>query len=161
MTVLASWPDLPYDAWSGTCATLHLWLQIVGKISLAQCPWLNHSWHVTLSVTARGLATRLIPHGTMAFQIEFDFVEHRLLVEVSDGRNASLPLEPQSVAAFYRRFMQMLQALNVPVAIRTTCKRRVRSFNITSLMFELLHAPSPTGSPSCSARRSAAQWPPS
>lgn len=112
-------PILPYEAWSGTCATLHLWLQVVGKLPLMQLPWVNHSWHVAFSVTASGLATRLMPHGTKAFQVEFDFLEHRLRVQVSDGRHASLPLEPQSVAAFYRRFMETLQALEVPVAIRT------------------------------------------
>lgn len=110
---------MPYEAWSKTCATLHLWLQIVGKVPLMQLPWIAHSWHVTFSVTARGLATRLMPHGKKAFQVEFDFLEHRLYVEVSDGRRAILPLEPQSVAAFYRRFMETLQALEVPVVIRT------------------------------------------
>jgi hypothetical protein len=119
MTVPAAWPALPYEAWSSTCATLHLWLQVVGKIPLMQLPWISHSWHVAFSVTARGLATRLMPHGTKAFQVEFDFLEHRLRVQVSDGRHASLPLEPQSVAAFYRRCMETLQALEVPVAIRT------------------------------------------
>ena len=119
MTALSTWPALPYEAWSKTLATLHLWLQIVGKVPLMQLPWIAHSWHVALTVTARGLATRLMPHGAKAFQIEFDFVEHRLRVQVSDGRHASLPLEPQSVAAFYRRFMETLQALEVPVAIRT------------------------------------------
>jgi hypothetical protein len=84
-----------------------------------QLPWIRHSWHVAFTVTARGLATRLMPHGTKAFQVEFDFIEHRLIVQVSDGRHASLPLEPQSVATFYRRFMDALQALQVPVAIRT------------------------------------------
>jgi hypothetical protein len=119
MTSPAPWPALPYADWSKTCATLHLWLQVVGKVPLMQLPWIAHSWHVTLLVTARGLATRLMPHGTKAFQVELDFIEHRLRVEVSDGRHATLPLEPQSVAEFYRRFMEMLQALEVPVSIRT------------------------------------------
>jgi hypothetical protein len=119
MNALPTWPALPYGAWSKTCATLHLWLQVVGKVPLMQLPWIAHSWHVTLSVTARGLATRLMPHGAKAFQVEFDFIEHRLHVQVSDGRHASLPLEPQSVAAFYRRFMEMLKSLEVPVRIRT------------------------------------------
>ena len=79
----AIWPALPYAAWRDTCATLHLWLQIVGKIRLAQCPWVNHSWHVTLQVTARGLSTRLIPYGAISFQIDFDFIDHRLLILVS------------------------------------------------------------------------------
>lgn len=119
MTSPATWPALPYEAWSKTYATLHLWLQIVGKIPLMQLPWTCHSWHVALPVTARGLETRLMPHGTKAFQVEFDFLEHRLHVQVSDGRHASLSLEPQSVAVFYRRFMETLQDLEVPVAIRT------------------------------------------
>lgn len=114
-----SWPKLLYKEWSDTYATLHLWLQIVGKVPLMQLPWIAHSWHVALFVTARGLATRLMPHGTKAFQVEFDFLEHRLRVQVNDGRHASLPLEPQSVAEFYRRFIETLQALEVPVAIRT------------------------------------------
>ena len=119
MTAPAAWPALPYEAWSATCATLHLWLQVVGKIPLMQLPWMPHSWHVTFSVTARGLATRLMPHGMKAFQVEFDFLEHRLRLQVSDGRHASLPLEPQSVAAFYERFTETLRALEVAVAIRT------------------------------------------
>ena len=119
MTSATAWPALPYEAWSKTCATLHLWLQVVGKIPLMQLPWIAHSWHVTFSLTARGMATRLMPHGTRAFQVELDFIEHRVHVQVSDGRHASLPLEPQSVAAFYRRVMETLQALDVPVRIRT------------------------------------------
>ena len=119
MTAQAAWPALPYEAWSKTCATLHLWLQIVGKIPLAQLPWISHSWHVALSVTARGLATRLMPHGTKAFQVELDFLEHCVRIQVSDGARASVPLEPQSVAAFYRRFMEALRSAGVPVKIRT------------------------------------------
>ena len=81
---LESWPDLPLDAWKETYATLHMWTQIVGKIRLAQGPWVNHSWHATLYVTARGLTTSLIPHGTRSFQIDFDFVGHHLSVQDSD-----------------------------------------------------------------------------
>lgn len=116
----ATWPALPYAAWRDTCATLHLWLQIVGKIRLVRCPWVNHSWHVTLHVTARGLSTRLIPHGAISFQIDFDFIDHRLLILVSDGGAAILPLEPQTTAAFYRQVQETLQRLGVPVAINTT-----------------------------------------
>src|SRR5262249_48380308 len=72
----AHWPELPYAAWKDTCQTLQLWTQIVGKIRLARTPWLNHSWHVTLYVTARGLTTSPIPDGARTFQIEFDFVDH-------------------------------------------------------------------------------------
>ena len=86
------WPSLPLEAWSDTYATLHLWTQIVGKIRLAQSPWLNHSWHVTLYVTARGLTTSPIPHGARTFQIDFDFIDHQLTIQSSDGRRGALPL---------------------------------------------------------------------
>jgi hypothetical protein len=75
---LFHWPELPYAAWKDTCQTLHLWTQIVGKIRLVRTPWLNHSWHVTLYVTARGLTTSPIPDGARTFQIEFDFIDHVL-----------------------------------------------------------------------------------
>src|SRR5215208_6132067 len=100
-----SWPDLPLDAWRDTYATLHMWLQIVGKIRLVQTPWLNHSWHVTLYPTAAGLTTSPIPYRDRAFQIDFDFVHHQLVLDASDGRNIGFRLEPQSVATFYRRVM--------------------------------------------------------
>jgi hypothetical protein len=89
----------------------------VGKVRLRQGPWLNHSWHVTLYVTARGLTTSPIPHGTREFEIEFDFIDHVLAVRASDGGTARLPLGPQSVAAFYRALMAALQGLGLPVAI--------------------------------------------
>jgi Family of unknown function (DUF5996) len=115
--VNAAWPRLPYEAWKDTYATLHRWLQIVGKIRLVQSPWVNHQWHVTLYVTARGLSTLAIPHGTRVFQIDLDFLDHRLLVHSSDGRSQALPLAPQSVAAFYGTLMGTLQALELPVRI--------------------------------------------
>jgi hypothetical protein len=93
------WPVLPYTGWKETCATLHLWLQIAGKVRLAQSPWFNHRWHVTLYVTARGLTTSVIPHGTRVFQIDFDFIDHRVAVSTSDGTLRTVPLEPQPVAA--------------------------------------------------------------
>jgi hypothetical protein len=117
---LSAWPDLPFDAWRDTYATLHLWTQIVGKVRLAQTPWVNHSWHVTLYVTARGLSTSPIPHGLRTFGIEFDFVGHQLTIESSDGRVQHLPLEPQSVATFYRRLMAAMSALDLPVRIHPT-----------------------------------------
>ena len=110
---LETWPSLPLDAWSDTYATLHRWMQIVGKIRLAQSPWLNHSWHVTLYVTATGLTTSAIPHGNRTFQIDFDFVDHRLLVHSSDGRSGGFALEAQSVAAFYTRLMAELAKLEL------------------------------------------------
>jgi hypothetical protein len=114
---LEAWPSLPLEAWRETYETLHLWTQIVGKVRLAQSPWVNHSWHVTLYPTATGLTTSSIPHRNRAFQIDFDFVDHRLLVRTSDGRSAALALAPQSVATFYRRFMEQMEALDLPVKI--------------------------------------------
>jgi hypothetical protein len=112
-----AWPSLPLDAWSDTYATLHLWTQIVGKMRLAQSPWTNHSWHVTLYVTARGLTTGLIPYGIRAFQIDFDFVAHELKIRSDDGGAAGFPLEPQSVAAFYRRLREAMKELEIEVKI--------------------------------------------
>ena len=111
------WPALPYEAWKDTYATLHLWLQIAGKVRLARSPWVNHQWHVTFYVTARGLTTSAIPHGTRVFQIDFDFIDHRVALSTSDGAARSLPLEPQPVAAFYRKLMAAMDELGVPVRI--------------------------------------------
>jgi hypothetical protein len=111
------WPSLPLDAWSDTSATLHLWTQIVGKIRVAQCPWVNHSWHVTLHVTAKGLTTLPIPYGDRTFQIDFDFIHHLLTVQSSDGRIGHFKLEPQSVATFYRRLMEQMAKLDLHVPI--------------------------------------------
>ncbi len=111
------WPALPLEAWSDTCATLHLWTQIVGKIRLARCARVNHSWHVTLYVTARGLTTLPMPYGDRTFQIDFDFIGHRLTVQSSDGRAGDFPLQPQSVATFYGRLMQEMARLDLHVAI--------------------------------------------
>jgi hypothetical protein len=115
-----TWPALPYDAWSDTAATLQLWMQIVGKIRLVQSPWVNHSWHVTLYVTARGLTTSPIPYGTRTFEIELDFLAHRLAIATGEGRIAHLPLEPQSVATFYTRLMDALERLDIRVRIHRT-----------------------------------------
>ncbi len=111
------WPSLPFEAWKETCATLQMWTQIVGKIRLTQTPWVNHSWHVTLYVTARGLTTSPIPHGARTFQIDFDFIDHHLLIETSDGTKRQIALEPKSVAVFYRELMTALTELEVPVKI--------------------------------------------
>ena len=113
------WPGLPLDAWNETFATLHMWTQVVGKIRLVQSPWTNHSWHVTLYVTARGLSTSPIPYGSRSFEIEFDFISHALTIQASDGRTASVPLEPQSVATFYSRVMKEMAGLDLQVHIRT------------------------------------------
>ena len=114
---LEAWPSLPLEAWRETCATLHMWTQIVGKIRLAQSPWVNHSWHVTLYVTARGLTTSPIPYGTRTFQVDFDFIAHQLTIQSSDGGTGALALEPQSVAAFYTRLMEETGKLDLHVNI--------------------------------------------
>ena len=112
-----TWPSLALESWQPTYSTLHLWMQVVGKIRLAQMPWINHSWHVTLYVTATGLTTSAIPHGDRSFQIDFDFLRHELVVAAHDGRSARLALEPQSVATFYRRVMETMASLELPVRI--------------------------------------------
>ncbi len=111
------WPALPYEAWKDTCTTLHLWTQIVGKIRLAQTPWTNHSWHVTLYVTPRGLTTSPIPYAGRAFQIDFDFIDHVLLIQTSAGEVRRLSLEPRSVAEFHDTLMAALAELGIRVRI--------------------------------------------
>jgi hypothetical protein len=113
----AAWPALALNDWIATRDTLHMWLQIVGKIRLKQTPWLNHSWHTTLYTTARGLTTSPMLHDQRQFQIGLDFIDHRLTIESSDGHRGGFPLEPQSVAAFYRRLMQELDRLALAVRI--------------------------------------------
>src|SRR5690606_38437839 len=111
------WPALPYDEWKDTCATLHLWTQVVGKVRLAFAPWLNHSWHVALYVTARGLTTSPIPYRHLAFEIDFDFLAHELQIARSDGAQARLALEPRTVADFYGAVMTALRDLGIDVTI--------------------------------------------
>jgi hypothetical protein len=113
-----AWPPLPLEEWADTYATLHRWLQMVGKVRLVQTPWINHSWHATLYVGARGLTTSAMPHGGRSFQIDVDFVAHRLVIATSDGGEGGFALEPRSVAAFYGLLMDELRRLDVPVAIR-------------------------------------------
>ncbi|MGC2412310.1 MAG: DUF5996 family protein [Stellaceae bacterium] len=115
----ASWPALDYDAWKDSCATLHLWTQIIGKIRLAHAPMMNHWWQVPLYVTARGLTTSAMPDGTRIFQVEFDFIEHRLRIDVSDGRRASFDLVPCAVADFYAEVMSRLRALDLETHLWT------------------------------------------
>jgi Family of unknown function (DUF5996) len=112
-----AWPALPFAEWSETCATLHMWTQIVGKIRLVQTPWTNHSWHVTLYLTARGLTTSPIPYGLHAFEIDFDFIDHELHIKKSDGARRTLKLQSQPVAAFYEAVMKALSAIELPVKI--------------------------------------------
>lgn len=112
-----TWPELAYASWRETCSTLRLWTQVVGKIRLAQTPWLNHSWHVALYVTARGLATSPIPYGERAFEIAFDFIDHQLVVMTSDGQVWRMPLRPQTVADFYASVMAALADLGLTIHI--------------------------------------------
>jgi hypothetical protein len=111
-----TWPALPYAEWAQTYRTLHLWTQVVGKVRLAQTPWLNHSWHAPLYVTPRGLTTGVIAHGRRAIDLEFDLIDQALRIR-TQGPVMSLPLEPMSVAEFYGRVMAALAALGAPVAI--------------------------------------------
>jgi len=112
-----SWPDLPYHAWRDTRDTLHLWTQVVGKIRLALTPWLNHSWHVPLYVTARGLTTSPIYYGQRSLEIAFDFNEHVLDFVTSDGERRRMTLEPRTVAEFYDTVMALLTEVGVVVEI--------------------------------------------
>jgi hypothetical protein len=113
----ALWPELPYAAWKETYATLHLWTQIVGKIRMAQTPWLNHSWHVVLYVTSRGLTTSPIPYRQRTFQFDFDFVDHVLCLSTDDGSVQTIGLHPRSVADFYAEVMRSLSELGLDIQI--------------------------------------------
>ena len=114
---LEPWPALPLADWLATKDTLHMWTQIVGKIRMALTPPVNHFWHVTLYVTAAGLTTSPIPYGDSAFEIEFDFLEQRLIIRTAGGLRRSLPLAPRSVADFYRDLMAALSSLGIQVRI--------------------------------------------
>jgi hypothetical protein len=113
----AIWPELPLEAWQETYATLHMWTQIVGKIRLAQMPYINHSWHVTQYVTARGLTTSPIPRGQRAFEIDFDFIDHLLVVRKDDGATREVALVPRSVADFHDELFAKLGELDLDVRI--------------------------------------------
>ena len=117
-----TWPALPYDAWKDTYATLHMWMQIAGKVALAHAPPLNHSWGIALLVTPRGLMTHTLLYRDRTFTLEFDFVSHQFIVRVSDGQVRELPLAPRTVADFYREVMRILDDLGLrtkiwPVAV--------------------------------------------
>lgn len=114
-----AWPALPFAEWKATAKTLHMWTQIVGKVRLALTPWINHSWHVTLYLTARGLTTSPIPHGNRVFEIYFDFIDHTLRILNSDGAYRPIELKSRSVADFYRAVMSALDELKLPVKINT------------------------------------------
>ncbi|MGC1780088.1 MAG: DUF5996 family protein [Xanthobacteraceae bacterium] len=111
------WPELPFSAWSDTCATLHLWTQIAGKVRIALTPLVNHWWNATFYVTARGLVAPAMPFRDGSFDIVFDFAEHRLVIATDDGRTESFALAPMTVAEFYAAFMAALRKLGIEVRI--------------------------------------------
>ena len=111
------WPSLPLASWRETCATLHMWTQIVGKVRLRLTPLVNHWWNVPLYVTARGLTTSAMPNRGRTIEIRFDFVAHKLVLECSDGLVKEMALGPMPVADFYREFMEMLRSAGVEVSI--------------------------------------------
>src|SRR6266849_634443 len=114
-----SWPELPLAAWQDTYATLHMWTQIVGKVRLAHSPLINHWWEVPLYVNSRGLTTSAIPYGAGTFEIQFDFINHDLDIQTSDGMAKTLRLAPRSVADFYNELMATLGSLGIRVKIWT------------------------------------------
>lgn len=120
MTHSPDWPALSDSDWEPTRTTLHLWTQIVGKIRLAKTPWLNHSWHVPLYVTPRGLTTSTIPDGARSVELGFDFIAHELWLETSDAGRRTLPLRSQPVAAFYAQVRAALGELGITVRIHET-----------------------------------------
>ncbi|MEY2577668.1 MAG: hypothetical protein QOI49_492 [Verrucomicrobiota bacterium] len=113
------WPALPFPEWKETAKTLHMWTQVVGKVRLALSPWTNHSWHVTLYLTARGLTTSPIYFDSRPLQIDFDFVDHILRIQAA-GKEDNILLKPKSVAAFYREVMAALHKAGIAVEINTT-----------------------------------------
>ena len=112
-----AWPALPIAAWADTCATLQLWMQIVGKVRMALTPPINHCWNVTLYPTVRGLTTSPMAHGGLMLQIDFDFLDHVLHIETNRGESRTIPLQPMTVAAFYERFMAELASVAASVPI--------------------------------------------
>jgi hypothetical protein len=113
----SAWPELPFAAWKDACATLQLFTQVVGKVRLELTPWLNHSWHVTLYVTARGLSTGLMPAAACDVEIEFDFIDHVLWLRTSDGHVRQIMLRPMTVAEFYGETLHALGELGISVRI--------------------------------------------
>jgi hypothetical protein len=111
------WPSLQLESWKDTCATLHMWTQIVGKVRLALTPLVNHWWNVPLYVGARGLTTSLVPYRGAACEISFDFIDHQLVLQATDGSRRTLPLQPRSVGDFYQEFMRMLRSAGIEVKI--------------------------------------------
>jgi Family of unknown function (DUF5996) len=117
VTTQSAWPALPLESWKDTCATLHMWTQIVGKVRLALTPLVNHWWNVPLYVSSHGLTTSAMPYGARTFEIQFDFLSHQLQIQCNDGGERTLKLRPQSVADFYHEFMDALHSAGLDVKI--------------------------------------------
>jgi hypothetical protein len=115
--MIDTWPELPFNAWRDTCDTLHMWTQIVGKTRLALAPTQNHWWQVVLYLTSRGFTTSPIPNGTRTFEVEFDFIDHALIVRTSDGATRATALRSRPVADFYAEYREILRALDLDVKI--------------------------------------------
>jgi Family of unknown function (DUF5996) len=113
-----NWPVLSYEKGKASFDTLHMWTQIVGKIKLATLPWVNHSWHITLHITSRGLTTQPMPYKDQNFQIDFDFIDHQLKISTSDGERRKFDLHGISVAGFYEKIFAMLDDLNIDIKIK-------------------------------------------
>ena len=116
---METWPELAFGPWKDTRDTLHLWTQVVGKVKLELCPFLNQWWEIALHLNARGLTTGPIPLQRESFEVNFDFIDHRLVINVSDGGTQQLTLEPRTVADFYHLFMDALKSLGIEVVIST------------------------------------------
>ncbi len=143
------WPSLRVEDWAPTRDTLHMWSQIVGKIRLTYAPLVNHWWQVTSYVTPRGLSTSAIPHGTGVFDIEFDFVDHRLVIRTSTGAARTVALAPKSVAQFYSETMGALDDLGLPTRIQPHPNTMEAPWQATEWLIAqngILHGP---GTPSC------------
>jgi hypothetical protein len=114
-----AWPPLPLAQWEDTHAALHRWMQVIGKLRMASLPWTNHSWHVALALTARGIGSGPLPCGGRFWQADFDFLADRLEITCSDGAAAQVPLQPQSVARFHAAVRDALASMDIPCDIRT------------------------------------------
>src|SRR5438128_7918971 len=117
MKSTAPWPALPLAAWRDTYATLHMWTQVVGKITLALTPRMNHFWNVAMQVTSNGLSTPTLTSGDLAFTMVFDFIRHRLVIECSNGKAEMISLKPMTVAAFYRLVLDTFARMGLNLKI--------------------------------------------
>ena len=120
LSTTREWPELHYEQWGATASALHLWMQIVGKVRLVQTPWTNHSWHVPLYLSGRGLTTSPIPHSSGVFEMTFDLIDHELVIQRVSGQRRVVPLRSQSVAEFHAGVVAELKELGIDLEIYTT-----------------------------------------